>query len=263
MPKSATRVPGAPCWINLNTSDLDRSIEFYDRLLGWHVDSEPVEGGGYAVATLDGGRVGGMSPRDAEEPGPDWWGLYLVTEDAEAMAAAVPGAGGRMSFGPDRVPGIGIFAGAFGPGGALIGVWERDAGEASAPFGIERFEAPGAPSWFELLTRDYEADVAFAERVLGWTPRVMSDTPEFRYTLLTTADGADLAGIWDVSDASAGTRPSAWELYFGTADVDVACGVVERLGGAVAEPPEDSPYGRIARVTDATGASFRFISQEG
>ena len=50
--------------------------------------------------------------------------------------------------------------------------------------------------------------------------------------------------------------PSHWIVYFGTADVDAAVAAVERLGGGVMQPSMDTPYGRMAFVTDPFGAPF-------
>ena len=46
--------------------------------------------------------------------------------------------------------------------------------------------------------RDYEAALEFYREVFGWQTQAVSDTPEFRYTVL--ADGEEqLAGVMDAS----------------------------------------------------------------
>jgi predicted enzyme related to lactoylglutathione lyase len=255
MPRTIIEVPGAPCWINLNTSDVARSAEFYEAMFGWRVD---VDGGGYAVGFLGDGRVAGFSDKDPADRSPDWWGVYLRSEDATATADAVLAAGGQIAFGPNPVPEVGTFGGAIGPGGALIGFWQG----AVHRFGIQRLEAPGAPSWFELYTRDYDADLAFYEQAFGWQTRVLSDTDDFRYTVQVAASD-DLAGVMDAAAFMPDDVPSHWEVYFGASDVDEATARVEALGGRVIEAPADSPYGRVATLADATGAKFRLISVEG
>jgi predicted enzyme related to lactoylglutathione lyase len=42
-------------------------------------------------------------------------------------------------------------------------------------------------------------------------------------------------------------------------DADVACRRVGELGGRVPRPPIDSPYGRLAQVTDDQGATFLVV----
>ena len=41
---------GAPCWIDLTTSDVDRAQEFYGTVFGWTFESAGPEYGGYATA---------------------------------------------------------------------------------------------------------------------------------------------------------------------------------------------------------------------
>ncbi|KRE23029.1 VOC family protein [Agromyces sp. Soil535] len=268
MPKTIIEVPGAPCWVNLNSSDVARSAEFYETLLGWRIeqaragqdgpDREGPDQEGCLVAFLGEDRVAGISPKGPADRSTDWWGVYLRSEDAAATANAVRASGGRIAFGPDPVPELGSFGGAVGPGGALIGFWHG----AVRRYGIQRLEAPGAPTWFELYTRDYDADVDFYVRAFGWQTRVMSDTEDFRYTVQVEASG-DLAGIWDAASFMPDGVPSHWEVYFGASDVDDVSARAEALGGRVIEAPADSPYGRIATVADGTGAAFKVISVSG
>ena len=42
-------------------------------------------------------------------------------------------------------------------------------------------------------------------------------------------------------------------------DTDATVKQVGELGGSVVEDPQDTPYGRLAVVADATGASFRLM----
>jgi predicted enzyme related to lactoylglutathione lyase len=48
-------------------------------------------------------------------------------------------------------------------------------------------------------------------------------------------------------------------VYFGTDDADKALAQVTDLGGAVVQPAEDTPYGRLAVATDPMGAEFKII----
>ena len=51
--------------------------------------------------------------------------------------------------------------------------------------------------------------------------------------------------------------PAGWSVYFGVADCDHSVSEVVSLGGEVVMKGEDTPYGRLATVTDPTGALFR------
>jgi predicted enzyme related to lactoylglutathione lyase len=139
------------------------------------------------------------------------------------------------------------------PGGASIGIWQPGLHRG---FGI--FGEPGAPSWFELHTRDYEASVAFYRDVFRWDTQVVSDTPEFRYTTLAQGE-AWLAGIMDASGFLPDGVPAHWSVYFGVEDSDAALAKIGALGGSTVLAAEDTPYGRLATAADPTGAQFKLV----
>ena len=47
MPARESAPVGAPCWIDLMTSDTQRSREFYGELFGWDAEEPNAEFGGY------------------------------------------------------------------------------------------------------------------------------------------------------------------------------------------------------------------------
>ena len=50
---------GAPCWIDLMTSDVEKSRAFYAQLCGWESEEPNPEFGGYFNFSKGGGRVAG------------------------------------------------------------------------------------------------------------------------------------------------------------------------------------------------------------
>jgi hypothetical protein len=54
--------------------------------------------------------------------------------------------------------------------------------------------------------------------------------------------------------------PAHWSVYFAVEDTDAALAKTVDLGGAVLMPAEDTPYGRLASATDATGAVFKLVA---
>ena len=48
--------------------------------------------------------------------------------------------------------------------------------------------------------------------------------------------------------------------YFGVEDADQASDVVTKLGGSVMRPAWDTPYGRMAILTDDQGAVFAIMA---
>ncbi|HEY0398179.1 MAG TPA: VOC family protein [Acidimicrobiia bacterium] len=253
MPKRDSAPVGAPCWIDLFTSDPDKSRPFYSELLGWTAEAPNEAFGGYFNFTKDGVLVAGGMRNDGEAGVPDHWNVYLAVEDAEATVAVATAHGGGVIVPPMAVADLGTMAVITDAGGAAIGLWQ-----AGTHKGIGIIAEPGAPAWFELHTRDYDASVQFYKDVFGWDAKTMSDTPEFRYTTLGEGEGA-LAGLMDSTGFLPEGVPAHWAVYLRVADTDAAVKTTVDLGGAVIMPAEDTPYGRIALVSDPTGAHFRLV----
>ena len=104
--------PGAPCWIDLMTSDIVKARQFYGELFGWECQAGDEEKyGGYTTARKNGKMVAGLMQKDAEQAGmPDMWSTYLRSDDAAATAAAVTANGGQVYMPPMDVPEQGYMA---------------------------------------------------------------------------------------------------------------------------------------------------------
>jgi uncharacterized protein len=251
-----TLVVGAPCWIDLYSSDTDKAKEFYGGLFGWTPEA-PQEGfGGYFTFTKDGKHVGGCMANDGEAGYPDAWGVHLMTGDVEATANAVPEHGGTVEMAPMTVGENGRSAIVRDPGGAMIGAWQPGTQK-----GFEVTGEPGTPAWFELHTRSYDESVEFYRGVFQWDAHTVSDTPEFRYTTLGEGE-SQLAGIMDDA-VFPGDDPAHWAVYFAVTDADAALERVVELGGTIVQPAEDTPYGRLAQAADPTGTRFRIVADNG
>jgi uncharacterized protein len=254
MPTREDAPIGAPCWIDLMTSDTDRIRAFYSKLFGWTADEPNQEFGGYFNFRKDGVLVAGCMASDPGNPMPDTWSVHLATDDAAKTLETALAHGGRVLIEPMVVGELGTMAAVIDPGGAVVGAWRPGLHKG---FGV--LGEPGAPSWFELHTRDYDAAVAFYRDVFHWDTQTMSDTPEFRYTVLQHGE-AQLAGIIDASTFPPDGVPAHWGVYFGVTDTDAAVATALALGAVIVRPAEDTPYGRLAVLTDPTGAQFRLMS---
>ena len=254
MPKRETAPLGAPCWVDLLTSDADRSRSFYSELFGWKAEEPAPEFGGYFMFSKDTVPVAGAMTSEPGSGMPDAWMVHLATDDARKTVETAEANGGQVIVPPMDVGDVGTMSAISDPGGAAIGAWQPKQFQG---FGI--LGEASAPSWFELQTRDYEGSLAFYKQVFGWETRVVSDTPEFRYTILVNGDDM-LAGVADASAFLPAGVPAYWSVYFGVDDADGALARIVDLGGSIERPAEDTPYGRLAMALDATGARFKLVA---
>ncbi len=242
---------GAPCWMDLITSDVEKSVAFYGSLFNWTYKDTPPEFGGYKYFEKDGKAVGGCMLNQAEWNAPDGWSIFLRSDDVSATAVAAQAHGGEVLMEPMDVGENGSFVILRDAGGATISAWQPGTEKG---FGVLREE--NTPVHFELHTRDYDKTVRFYRAVFGWSPQVVMDTPEFRYT--TYAEQANpRAGIMDASGFLPEDVQPHWSVYIGVADVDATLAGVESLGGSVIDAAEDTPYGRLAAAADPTGGVFK------
>ena len=255
MPTRESVTTGAPCWVDLMTSDVDGARSFYGQLFGWEAEDPNEEFGGYFNFTKDGVMVAGGMSSMPDSGVPDVWSVYLATDDARKTVEAVTANGGQVIADAMDVEDLGTMAVVTDCCGAAIGMWQPGLHKG---FGI--LGQPGAPSWWELLTRDYDGAVAFYQSVFGWTTRTHEDSSDFRYAMAVDGD-QPLAGIMDASSFLPEGVPNHWSVYFGVDDTDATLAQVVALGGTVRMPAEDTPYGRMATVADPTGAQFKVVTQ--
>lgn len=253
MSRRDTAPVGAPCWVDLTTSDQGKARAFYSGLFGWTADEPDPAFGGYFNFRKDGLWIAGCMSRMPDQPGPDQWSVHLATDDAAKTVDAAASNGGQVIVPPMPVGELGTMSVVLDPGGAAVGAWQPGTHR-----GCGFLYEPGAPSWFELHTRDHDTAVRFYRNVFRWDTRTVSDTDEFRYTVLAHGD-EQLAGILHATEMPAG-EPAHWYVYFGVADADAALARAVELGGSVVEPAADTPYGRLATAADPTGARFKLVA---
>ncbi len=245
---------GAPCWIDLTSSDLARAQDFYGTVFGWAFESAGPQYHGYVNATNDGHPVAGLMANQPATQSPDHWATYFHTTDIDATMSAVTAASGSVFLDKMEVPAKGFMSLAVDPSGALFGLWQP-----LEHRGFEVIGEAGAPVWHQLGTRDYRAAVDFYREVFGWRTQQIADTNEFRYTTAWFGD-QQLLGIMDAAQYLPDGIPSNWTVFFGAEDVDKTLQVITDGGGSVLRPAEDTPYGRLAAAADPTGAIFNLSS---
>ncbi|QNG20281.1 VOC family protein [Rhodococcus triatomae] len=246
---------GAPCWVDLTSSDTDRAAEFYTGLFGWTAATDPdPQYGGYTMFSLRGEPIAGLGPRQPDNPYAEVWTVYLSVADAEATTTRAVDTGGQIVAPTMQIGDQGSMAILADSAGAIFGVWE-----AGGHTGFGLVDEPGAPVWHESYTRDFPRSKVFYSGVFGWSWVTLEDSDRFRYAQ-ADLDGQPVAGLMDASRILPSGVPSFWQFYVGVDDTDAALRAVTELGGSVLRAPEDTPYGRLAAISDPLGSSLQIVS---
>ena len=245
---------GTPCWADLGVGDIAQASTFYTSLFGWDIQAGPPEAGGYAMCLKDGRAVAGIGPKQGPPGTPAAWTTYLASDDADETAGKVRAAGGQVLMEPMDVMDVGRMAVAADPGGAVFGVWQA---RAHTGFGLAN--EPGSVCWTENMSRELDRNKAFYQAVFGYEYSDIESTG-FRYATLKVG-GRDVAGIGELDSSFPAEVPAHWMVYFLVTDTDTTVATAGAAGGSVMRPPWDTPFGRMAIITDDQGAVFAVMSQ--
>lgn len=257
MPKHEETIMGTPCWVDLTSTDLEKTKPFYAALFGWNFDDTGPDFGHYNIISVGEDVVGGSMQYNADFMGPEpinTWSMYFATPDAIESVARAEGLGGATTTPPMQVGDQGTMAEATDPSGVAFGLWQPDQRK-----GFDKWGEHGFPGWFELHTREFDAASTFYSSLLGAELGSDEMSEDMRYHTLNV-NGNPSAGIWDITGALPDEAPVGWNLYFIVDDTDVALATVRENGGTVLMEPEDTPHGRMSTVQDPAGAVFNIIS---
>ena len=242
--------PGAFCWVELSSTDLDGAKAFYGELFGWQADDRPVgETYVYSMQMLGGKAVAAIAPQPDQqrEAGvPAMWNNYLSVADADAVAARAKELGAAVHAAPFDVMDVGRMAVIQDPQGAYFMLWQP-----RAHFGAALVNEPGALVWNELGSPDLDASSAFYSGLFDWQIAPFEGSPE-QYLAIKNGS-ANNGGIRPLAPSGA---PPHWLAYFGVDGLDAALDRVGELGGTVHAGPIDIQIARIAVVADPQGAVF-------
>jgi predicted enzyme related to lactoylglutathione lyase len=254
---------GVPSWVDIEASDPRAAQEFYGQLLGWSFTTvSPAGAPPYVVASLGGRDAAGIG---ASTGGPVAWNTYLAVDDADAVAARIEAAHGRVLIAPSDVGPAGRTAICADPADATFRLWQ-----ARARPGAQMVNEPGSWNFSDLHASGPDA-LGFYENVFGW---VVADLgfarlirlPGYGDHLEATVDpdirarqsgigppGFEDAIAW-LAPLEPGTSPH-WHVTFAVADRDSAAASAQRLGATVLSAA-DTPWTRTALVRDPQGATF-------
>ena len=251
MPIRITPWPtGTPCWVDLAVPDADAAREFYAAILGWTYADTGEEFGHYQMCQREGHSAAGIGPLHSPDQPPAWM-TYLASDTVDSTAQKITDNGGTLLAGPLDVADSGRLCIALDPQGTAFGVWQ-----AAEHVGAEIYNEPGALVWNEAAVPDPDAARKFYAAVFDYSYQpVESAGPAYTTVHL---EGDPLGGIGGL-DNSPPEAPPHWMTYFMVADTDAAVAAATERGATVLGGPIDTPYGRMAAITDPQGATFAIM----
>ena len=115
--------------------------------------------------------------------------------------------------------------------------------------------------WYEHLTKNPKAAIAFYSEVTGWKTQPFGEGSD--YTMWVGSQGP-LGGVMTLPEEAAKMgAPPHWTGHVQVADVDAATATAKKLGGKVYKEPSDIPtVGRFSIVADPQGASLCLFKPE-
>jgi predicted enzyme related to lactoylglutathione lyase len=245
---------GAPCWVDLLVSDVERAQAFYSGLFGWRWLAGDAATGGYTMALLDGHPVAGISRKPAGAPIASQWTTYLRVGQIEVAEAAINAHGGRTLGRPVPIGALARTFIALDPGGAYFGVWEP----GDLP-GSGLLDEPGALTWNELLTRDYDRVQSFQLGVFGHQFTDETEVGGPRWATAHTGDGNPAYGLAEIDAEWPREIPPHWVASFATNSVVPSLATALDLGATLIQGPFDGPYGVGAVLSGPEGEVFSIL----
>ncbi len=120
-PPAPMGTPGHIGWRELYAADGPSAFDFYASQFGWTkaeaMDMGPM--GVYQLFAAGGDPIGGMMTKPDNIPAP-FWLYYINVPELDAAIARVNANGGRITFGPEEVPGGAWIAHGMDPQGAMF-----------------------------------------------------------------------------------------------------------------------------------------------
>jgi uncharacterized protein len=249
--RTTKRSPGEPTWFDLATTDLGVAKEFYQQIFGWEYVDTGADFGHYHFAQSQGRNTAGIGPIwPPDSPQPPAWTIYFATDDAAADCKRVQQLGGQVIVEPMTIADSGVMAICADPTGPVFGLWQ-----AINHIGSAVEYEHGSAAWCEVNTRDSAAAREFYSQLLNATPQKMEGVD---YYYILQRDEEMLCGVLQMDHQWEGIPPH-WMGYFNVDNTDATIERAVAAGGKVQVPAFDMEYGRMAVLSDPTGANFSIV----
>jgi predicted enzyme related to lactoylglutathione lyase len=116
--------------------------------------------------------------------------------------------------------------------------------------------------WYEHLTNDPKAAIAFYKDVVGWKTQPFAEGNDY---MMWVADQGPMGGVMKLPDEAKNMgAPPHWMAHVQVENVDATAAQAKKLGGKVYKEPTDIPtVGRFAVIADPQGAVISIFKPNG
>ena len=250
---------GKFCWYELITPDVPAAARFYESVVGWSMRDSGMPGMNYTLAYAGESQIAGLMETPAEAKGmPPLWMGYIFTDRIEETLKDITANGGKIHRQPQDIPGVGRFAIAADPHGAVFSLFTTEDEGPEQP----GMMTPGHVGWHELMAGKLDEAWAFYEKTFGWTKDMAVDMSENDMGVYQTfgVRGGDMIGGM-MTNPPVSPAPPFWGYYFVVEGLDAAAKRVTDGGGQVVMGPMEVPGGAwIVNCTDPQGAFFSLVA---
>ncbi len=255
VPASHEHHVGKVIFVELVTPDLAAAKRFYGGLFGWTFRDIDAGGTAYAEAMRAGRPVAGLFQRNlpAGAHRQSAWLAYFSVSDVDQATETALRNGAKLLFRPASFPDRGREAVLADPQGAPFAVLASESGDPP-----DLMVDPGHWIWSSLITRDPGTDVAFYQKLFGYS--VSALPPGAHGPRFILASGGYARASVNPLPASRPDLAPHWLDYVRVQDAAATAKRVAALGARILVAPRaEHDGGTIALFADPLGAVFGVI----
>jgi predicted enzyme related to lactoylglutathione lyase len=113
--------PGAFCWADLSTPDVDTAKQYYEGLFDWKISLGEKDTSGYLHIKNGADFIGGIQPSKYRNPNaPPHWMVYILVSDCDSATAKAKELGGVVHMAPTLIENAGRMSILADPQGAVF-----------------------------------------------------------------------------------------------------------------------------------------------
>jgi predicted enzyme related to lactoylglutathione lyase len=256
--ESPSWYPGKVVWHDLFTAMPDEAAGFYSAVFGWEGKAHILNGRKVYLMRSNGYPMAGIIERqrvEGEKEGGIWVAYASVFSIDKAVKTSING-GGSILVGKGYFPGRGYHAICKDPQGAIYGLIRLDAGDPG-----EYFPNVGDFMWAQHFSADPETASTFYD-LIGQIEVIEDTRLRSAKLYLLSSGGYARAGIGPLP-READPDQSDWIHFIRVESISETLEKVAPAGGkTVVAPQEDLMGGRLAILTDPSGALVGIMEAE-